>query len=100
MERIIDLSTIKLKEFDLLCLVKEKTTKTNLIMPDSVKKTQDQVDYMTVIAKGSKVEDVELTDIVVKYATVPDGFESEDKTYAVISRNYCSIIVSKDNFKV
>ena len=100
MDRIKDLSKVIVRGDMLFCeFIEVKTT--SLILLDS-KEGRDGNGYFRVVAKGNKIEDVNVGDLILDY----DGegkiqmYPHGDKKYCKLARHLCAIVVSPDNFNL
>jgi co-chaperonin GroES (HSP10) len=96
MNRIKDLNKVKTRPDMLYCEVIEKRLASGLFLPDDGKTGWD---YLIILAKGSKVEDAEVGDIVLQADGAVQTTEIKGKKYGVIARHLCSVIVSPDNIE-
>ena len=98
LDRIKDLSKIIVRGDMLFCEYIE-TKVTSLILLDS---KEGKNGYFKVIAKGNKIEDVNVGDFVLDY----DGegtihmYPKDGKQYCKLARHLCSIVVTPDNIIV
>jgi len=98
MDRIKDLSKVIVRGDMLFCEYIE-TKITSLILLDS---KEGKNGYFKVIAKGNKIEDVNVGDFVLDY----DGegaihmYPKDGKQYCKLARHLCSIVVTPDNMNV
>jgi co-chaperonin GroES (HSP10) len=100
MDRIKDISKIKLGEFEMLIKIHQPETKSGIIMPSDDLK-EGSLAYAEVIAVGEKIEDYKPSDIIVKTRTEQvHGFKLGDTEYALIRRHDILIGVEKSNFDV
>lgn len=97
MDRVKDVSKIKVRSDMLLVEIFEKP-KSLILTPDTVNEKGVSWDYSIVIAKGSKIEDVEIGDVILSYTGGAHVFEVRDKSYSQLMRHLCDVIVSADNF--
>ena len=100
MDRIKDLSKVIVRGDMLFCEYIE-TKVTSLILLDSNSK-ESKNGYFRVIAKGYKIEDVNVGDYILDY----DGegaiqmYPKDGKNYCKLARNLCAIVVSPENLSV
>jgi co-chaperonin GroES (HSP10) len=100
MDNIKVVEEIILGEFELLIEIKEQKTKAGIIVPDKNLK-DNKLAYGVVAAKGAKVEDLEVGDIIVKTrAEGGPGFKHHDVDYVIISRHQVLIAVKPTNFDI
>lgn len=103
MERVIDLSKVKVKPDEVLVEVIQKEKKSLIISLDEDKGKDTFWDHLIILAKGKNVDDVEVGDIILKtdIGTKVLAFEEkiQGKMLGIIRRYFCAIIVSPDNFK-
>lgn len=95
MQRIKDVSKIKMNEGNVLIKIHKKESK--IILPDSDGDENPSVDYAEVVALGKKVEGLEVGNIILEFKTVY-GFEWESSHYAIVHRLSIGMAVDKDNF--
>ena len=101
MERIKDITKIKLNEFEVLMQVHQQKTKSGLITSvDKKGLGKDAVlAYGEILAVGEKVMDLLPGDIIVKTREGnANGFEVDKKEYAIVPRHQVLIAVEKSNF--
>lgn len=97
MERIKNIDEVILRPDAVLAEVIEIKS-SGLILP-GVEKSADSLDYMVIVAKGSKVEDYEIGDYILDMPHMDIGiYEISGKKYTIIHRNDIRLGVKKDNF--
>lgn len=105
MERVPRIEQSKIREDSLLCKIIQPIKKSTIILlEDSKKESDTDIDYMEVIGVGSKVSDIIVGDLVMKWSGIPKAFKINEGTdkeelYALIIRYNCDIIIDKHNFK-
>lgn len=102
MERIKDLSKVILRGDTVLLEVAQmnKITEGGIIIPED--KSKPNINYMTVIAKGNAVDDINVGDIAL--SLIGNGLfftlnkNGVEKQYCKIVRYNLEVVVTPDNF--
>jgi len=95
-DKIKDIKKIKLKDYDILCKVKE--IKSTVILLTGKGNESVGNNYLEVIAKGKAVNSVDVGDyvLIVDYrAALPFGYRKE--LYLLVTDNTVKLVVDKDN---
>lgn len=95
MERIKDISKIKMVDGTVLLQVYKKESK--IILPDS-SESQEDIAYSVVIAVTDSITDLQVGDIVLDF-TSHMGFKWDEFFFALVPRHSVKIAVSPENFK-
>ena len=104
MNRVKDLKDVTLHEDHVLLQIIPEEKKSLIINPNATEGGVD-VDYMTIIATGSNVKDVEVGDIVVEMSASKAGYNFinqyaiDREYYAIASYRSLYLCVKPDNFK-
>lgn len=94
MDRVIDVSKIKMYQGSVLIHLKMKETK--LIAPKG-KAPQPMVEYAEVVSLSKDITDLEVGDIVLDFKS-SEVFEWRNEKYAIVPRMFVKVAVSADNF--
>lgn len=99
MNRIKKIEDIILGEYDLLLEVIKKNTKSGIITPNKDLGKPTGTEYGVVRAKGTRVEDLEIGDIILKTRIEgAPGFKYDERELVLISRHQVMIAVKPVNF--
>lgn len=99
MERIKNINEVTVRGDQLWCEVVRKEKKSLIIKPQETGK--DNVDYFIVVSKGKDITDVEAGDIILD-VSIPNLiiYTYKGKEYSRLTRNFCDIIIKKENFTI
>jgi len=95
-DRIKSITSIKLKDYEILFEVQE--IKSNIILLQDDESNMGNV-FLRAIAKGKAVSSIDINDVVIfidRNRTVP--FEYKGKYYMISDENSAKMVVSPDNF--
>ena len=97
MERIKDLNKVILRPDTLLTEIVEIKS-SNIILPGA-EESRDSLDYMRVVAVGTKVEDIESGDYILDMTPTDIGmYVIDGKKYGIVYRNNIRVAIKPDNF--
>lgn len=94
--KLKSIEKIKLNEFDLILKIVEKNSKI-ILTEENPKNTMS---YAEVVSVGSKVEDIDIGDVVVDFRNPKKElytFSIKDERYIHASRHDILMVTSKDN---